>query len=376
MQRPAWGRRLLVHERKPNHQVTTMTSEVIANRQLDMMRPRVAAVARIAGMIAVVALCSILACARAEAQSPKQLDVNVFPAGFILPLWVAQDKGFFARNGLQVRLIATPNSVQQMTGLIDGQFDIAMTAVDNVIAYMEGQGEAPTRSTPDIVALMGSSSGFLSLITAPEIKSLADLRGTTLSVDAMTTGYAFTLRRMLAKAGLKDGDYTLARVGGMKERYEALLERKQAGSLLVPPFTLAALDRQFNELTTALALLGHFQGGVAAARRAWAAEHRDELIGFIRGNVAALDWLYDADNKREALQILQAHLAGTSAAVAERSYDVLLHPSSGFPRKAEIDVEGVRTVMDIRSQYAEPRKTLTDPSRYYDLTYYRAALSN
>ena len=345
-----------------------MTSEVIANRQFNMMRPRVAAVPRIAGMIAVVALCSILAWSRVEAQSLKKLDVNVFPAGFILPLWVAQDKGFFARNGLQVRMIATPNSVQQMTGLINGQFDIAMTAVDNVIAYMEGQGEAPTRSTPDIVAL--------SLITAPEIKSLADLRGTTLSVDAMTTGYAFTLRRMLEKAGLKDGDYTLTRVGGMKERYEALLERKQAGSLLVPPFTLAALDRQFNELTTALALLGHFQGGVAAARRAWAAEHRDELIGFIRGNIAALDWLYDANNKSKALQIFQAHLPGTSVAVAEKSYGVLLHPSSGFPRKGEIDVEGVRTVMEIRSQYAEPRKTLTDPSRYYDLTYYRAALSN
>ena len=141
-----------------------MTSEVIANRQFNMMRPRVAAVPRIAGMIAVVALCSILAWSRVEAQSLKKLDVNVFPAGFILPLWVAQDKGFFAQ--LQVRMIATPNSVQQMTGLINGQFDIAMTAVDNVIAYMEGQGEAPTRSTPDIVALMGSSSGFLSLITA------------------------------------------------------------------------------------------------------------------------------------------------------------------------------------------------------------------
>src|SRR5262245_62498737 len=182
---------------QPDHQVTTMTSEVIANRQFDILRPRVPAVPRIAGMIAVVALCSILACARAEAQSPKQLNVNVFPAGFILPLWVAQDKGFFARNGLQVRLIATPNSVQQMTGLIDGQFDIAMTAVDNVIAYLEGQGEAPTRSTPDIVALMGSSSGFLSLITAPEIKSLADLRWATLSVDDMNTGYAFTLRKIL-----------------------------------------------------------------------------------------------------------------------------------------------------------------------------------
>ena len=47
-------------------------------------------------------------------------------------------KGFFAPNGLQALLIATTNSVEQMTGLIDGQFDIAMTAVDNVIAYMEG----------------------------------------------------------------------------------------------------------------------------------------------------------------------------------------------------------------------------------------------
>src|SRR5262245_2459276 len=116
---------------QPNHQVTTMTSEVIANRQFDMMRPCVAAVPRIAGMIAVVALCSIIAWSRVEAQSLKTLDVNVFPAGFILPLWVAQDKGLFARNGLQVRLIATPNSVQQMTGLIDGRFDLAMTAVDN-----------------------------------------------------------------------------------------------------------------------------------------------------------------------------------------------------------------------------------------------------
>jgi hypothetical protein len=71
-----------------------MTPEVIANRQLNMMRPRVAAAARIVGMITVVALCSLLACSRGEAQSLKKLDVNVFPAGFILPLWVAQDKAF------------------------------------------------------------------------------------------------------------------------------------------------------------------------------------------------------------------------------------------------------------------------------------------
>jgi len=323
----------------------------------------------------VTVACAAFGSNRVDAQPLQTLDVNVFPAGFNLPLWVAQDKGFFARNGLEVGLIATPNSVKQMTGLIDGEFDIAMTAIDNVVAYMEGQGEAPTRSMPDVVAVMGSSSGFLSLIAAPEIKSLADLRGTALSVDAMTTGYAFTLRRMLATAGLKDGDYTLSKVGGMKERYEALVERKQAATLLVPPFTLAARDRQFNELATALGLLGHFQGGVAAVRRAWAAAHRDALVGFIRGNVAALDWLYALDNRSEALRIFQTHLPGTSLAVAEKSLAVLLHPTGGFPRKAEVDIDGVKTVMEIRSQYAEPHKALTDAARYFDLTYYRAALS-
>ena len=310
----------------------------------------------------------------AGAQQLKRLEVNVFPAGFIIPLWVAQDKGFFAAQGVEVNLINTPNSVQQMTGLIDGRFDIAMTAIDNVIAYMEGQGEAPTTTKPDIVAVMGSSSGFLSLIVTPDVKSMADLKGKVLSVDAMTTGYAFTLRKMLETVGLKDGDFTLVRVGGMKERYEALLANQQAGTLSVPPFTLAAVDKGFNEIATALSVFGHFQGGVAAVRPEWARTNKDALIGFIRGNIAALDWLYDEKNRGEAAEIFRKHLPATTPEVAAKSLGVLLHPQNGFPKKAQIDIEGVKVVMEARSQYAEPKKTLTDPSRYYDLTYYQAAL--
>lgn len=319
------------------------------------------------------ALCAMAACNQAQAQT--KLEVNVFPAGFIWPLWVAQDKNFFVRNGVDVHLIQTPNSVQQLTGLIDGKFDIGMTAIDNVIAYMEGQGEAPTRIKPDLVAVMGSSSGFLSLIVAPDVKKFSDLRGRTLSVDAMTTGYAFTLRKMLELAGLKDSDYTLVKVGGMKERYESMVGGKQSGTLSVPPFTLAARENGFNELATALGIFKHYQGGVAAVRRDWAANHRKELIGFIRGNLAALEWLYDPANKTEALKIFQNHLPGTSAAVAEKSYNVLLDPISGFPKRAEIDIMGVKVAMDIRSQYGEPRKQLSDPTRYYDLSYYKAAIA-
>ena len=78
-------------------------------------------------------------------QSLESLSVIVFPGGFNWPIWVAQDKGYFASDGIEVNLTNTPNSVFQLTNLIEGKFDIAMTAIDNVIAYMEGQGEAPTK---------------------------------------------------------------------------------------------------------------------------------------------------------------------------------------------------------------------------------------
>jgi hypothetical protein len=55
------------------------------------------------------------------------------------------------------RVDADPSSVFQLTGLIDGKFDIAINAIDNLIAYREGQGEEP-RVGPDLVAVMGGDS--------------------------------------------------------------------------------------------------------------------------------------------------------------------------------------------------------------------------
>jgi len=127
------------------------------------------------------------------------LTVNVFPGGFNWGIYVAQERGLFEKNGIRVTVQATPGSVAQMTGLSEGKFDIAMTAVDNIVAYVEGQGEAPIGPQPEFFAFMGSDTGFLSLVTAPDVKTIADLKGRTLSVDALTTGYAFVLFDILRR---------------------------------------------------------------------------------------------------------------------------------------------------------------------------------
>ena len=304
------------------------------------------------------------------------LEVMVFAGGFNWPIWAAQQQGFFTNNGVQVHLTLTPGSEYQLKSLIESNFDLAMTAIDNVIAYNEGQGEASIGVMPDLVVVMGGDNGFLRLVTVPDVTSYAALKGKTLTVDARTTGYAFVLEKMLQLGGLRDDEYELVKVGGVLARFEDLIQHNHAGTLLLSPFEVAAEAKGFHVLGSAIdAFDGHYQGLVAATRREWAKEHGSELVGYIRGYIAGLDWLYNPGNKDAAIALLREHLPQMSQELAANSYAILLDPKQGFDRKAAIDFEGVRRVLALRSEYGQPRKLLGDPMKYLDLTYYERALT-
>jgi len=320
-----------------------------------------------------LALASLFVIATTSAQSPAKLEVIVFPGGFNWPIWVAQEKGFFRENGVEVNITPTPGSVFQLVNLIDGKFDIAITAIDNLIAYREGQGEDP-KPGPDLIAVMGCDQGFLKLVTVPEVKSFADLRGRTVSVDARTTGYAFVLFEILGRNGLREPDYKVERAGGVLQRFQALMEKKHDGTLLLSPFEVQAEARGFNTLASASQVLGAYQGLVAGVRRSWAEKNREALIGFIRAYVRAVDWLYDPGNKAEAIALFRKNLPNMPAEGVEASYRLLLDPQTGFQQRGAINLDGVARVLSLRSKWAEPKKELGPPSSYYEPTFYDAAM--
>ena len=320
-----------------------------------------------------VALASISIIATTHAQTPARLEVIVFAGGFNWPIWVAQEKGFFRENGVEVNVSPTPGSVYQLVNLIDGKFDIAITAIDNLIAYREGQGEDP-KPGPDLIAVMGCDQGFLKLVTVPEVKSIADLRGKTVSVDARTTGYAFVLFEILDRNGLREPDYKVERAGGVLQRFQALVEKKHDGTLLLSPFEVQAEARGFNTLASASQVLGPYQGLVAGVRRSWAEKNREALIGYIRAYAGAVEWLYDPGNKAEAIAIFRKNLSNMPAEGIEASYRLLLDPQTGFQRRAAISLDGVSRVLSLRSKWAEPKKALGPPSTYYDPSFYDAAM--
>lgn len=307
-----------------------------------------------------------------EGLIPSRLRLNVFPGGFNWPSFVAQHEGMFAREGLSVELLSTTGSVAQMTGLAAGEFDIAITAFDNVVAYVEGQGEAPIGAQPEFFAFMGSDDSFLALVARPEISRIRELRGRSLSVDAATTGYAFVLFDMLERAGLEEGAYTVRKVGGMAQRFDDLCRGESAATLLSAPYDLIAERAGMRVLTR---LEPPYQGNVAAARRSWANRQPGLVAGFVRAYVAALRWLAISTNRGPACDILMRHVPGMTRQLAEASHALMLHDQSGFSCDGQIEPDGVARVLRLRSRYAADNRKLHEPGTYSDLRYWQLAFA-
>jgi ABC-type nitrate/sulfonate/bicarbonate transport system substrate-binding protein len=306
---------------------------------------------------------------------PQPLSIIVFPGGANLPLWAGIRQGFFAQQDIDIEMSYTRSSVEQITGLVNGGWDLGLTGFDNIVAYQEGQGETALDRKPDLFAFMGGDNAFLRLVVRPEIESYASLNGRTLSVDALTTGFAFVLRKMLALNGIRETDVSFESAGGGIQRFEALKEGRHAGTLLMTPFELIGRKFGLRELQAASDVLPHYQGVTGVACRGWAEANSDSLERFIAGYLLALRWLYAKDNMQEACAIHMEKMPGMTAELAAATYGLLLAEIGGFEPMAQLDIDGMKTVLALRSEYGRPQKKLTDYQKYMNLTYYSRALA-
>ena len=335
------------------------------------------ALGRLLACLPFLALASVNAqtpAAPPAAPVPGAIQVISFGGGFNLPIWAARDQGFFKKHGIEVQHTITADSKQVFSGLMEGKYHVAITALDNILAYQEGQGELKFDPPSDFFGFMGSDDGFLSLVAAPDVKSFADLKGKTISVDAMSNGFSFALRDMLARNGIKESDVQWARAGGTDRRFAALMEGQHAATMLRAPFDLQAKNRGFNQLATTRSTIGNYMGIVGASRRSWAASNEAQVVSFIRAYRDAIRWLKMPENRPQAQALLMKYVPNMNAQIAAQSGDLLLDPQSGFFSDVQLDDKGIQAVMDLRSKLGESTQKLTDPSKYVDKRYWQKAL--
>ena len=304
----------------------------------------------------------------------ETIKLIAFPGAPNLPIFVAQEKGWFTKHGVDLAITMTPSSAYQAEALAKGEFDIAGTAFDNVVAYTEGQGAVALPETPDFFAFIGATQIELAIVAQPDLKTVKDLEGKSLALDAPGTGFAFVLYHMLEKGGVLPGKYERVAVGATPQRWESVKAGQHAATMTIEPFTSIGRAQGFNIVAKSTDTIADYQGGVFASRRSWAAQNRSKLVGFIKAYLDGLAWTLDPANKEEATQILLRNMPDIKPPVAGAVMGSLLSPKSGLTPKAEVTIEGIRTVLDLRMRYGKPGAVLNDPHKYVDLSFYEEAL--
>ena len=130
--------------------------------------------------------------------------------------------GSYTKYGLQIQIprSASGGSDEVRKWLASGELDLADYGVDNAIAMVENAGV-------DVILVAATDYTPTEVVAQPEIKSLADLRGKIVLVDAPNTQNALALKKILSTAGLNAGtDYRIAAVGykGGKARVDFIPE--------------------------------------------------------------------------------------------------------------------------------------------------------
>ena len=287
-----------------------------------------------------------------------------------LPLAVAAMHGTFAKFGLEVQDTVAPSSDKLRSMIAADEAEIAHVSVDNAVAMVD-------TGAADVVVVLGGESTLNELIAQPDIHSMTDLRGKTVSVDATNTAYALQLRKMLRSVGLETGrDYQMKPIGASPLRLKALHENKEyAATVLGPPASLAAKHDGFVSLGPVEKFVGRSQSASAFAKRIWAESHSDSLVRYLAAYVEGQRWLLDPANKPQVIELIQREF-NLPAAVAAEMYAGSMQGRGGYQKDARFDLDGFKNVLRLRAEIeGAPGGKTPAPDKYFDLSYYRKALA-
>ena len=316
-----------------------------------------------------VAIAVLAICASSFAQQGATQKIRVLCLARPLPVVIAESRGILAKYGIEVEFLMRPSSESLRKDLASGIGDVAFLAVDNDVAMVDSAGV-------DVVIVMGAESSENEIIAQAGTKSIADLRGRTLLVDATNTAYALELKKVLQMNGMHSGkEYELKPVGSTPFRLQAMREnRDYAAAVMNPPYSIVAKQGGMVSLGTMRGLLGWDLDRGTFALRTWARGNSDLLERYLAAYVEGQRWLMTPSNRQQVVELVMKE-SNLTEPIAGNWYDAMVK-SGGYAKDAAFDVEGFKKTLQLRAE-VEAGGTGAAPAadKYYDLSYYRAALA-
>lgn len=199
-----------------------------------------------------------------------------------LPVWVAKDAGYFARNGLFVEPVQIRGGSLITLAIITGDLPFSGAGAESVIAARASGGDVILLACP-------VDTDPVYLITRPEIKSPQDLKGLASAVTRYGSTTHFYLRAALKHVGLNpDRDMTILQLGAGPEMVIALDRGSIAAAALTTRYAIPFLERRWPVLVD----LSHtdlvYPSSCVTSSRAYIRTEPKTTHDFLRAYVAGI----------------------------------------------------------------------------------------
>ena len=273
------------------------------------------------------------------------------------PLWVAQEKGFLAKQGLSIEPIFFSAGPPAMQALVAGDLDIVVTSAPNVVN--------PRLGGADTVMILSIIPTFIDhIISAPSITSPEQLRGKIGSVNRFGSISEMGLRLSLRRLGIDpEKDVRIVPAGGNPERLAAISKGISQFTIMNEPFIKEAERLGFRDLVNMATLKIPLHGNGIVTREAIIKTKRPVVAKFARAITEAI--YYIKADKEGTKAIIGKYTRFTDPEGLERTYKNYTAVLLDVPYA---DPAGIKTLLDDMAA-KNPKAAAADPKSFVDQSF-------
>jgi ABC-type nitrate/sulfonate/bicarbonate transport system substrate-binding protein len=254
----------------------------------------------------------------------------------VSPLWIAQEKGFFAKYGVNVQPVYMPGSPVMIATLSTGQIQFANSGGTAALGAAAGGLDLK------VIGTFTSRIPF-DLVVNPAIKSPKDLKGKRLGVQVI--GGTIWMGAMLGLEHLgleprRDGIQVIA-AGDQTMLSQALEKGTVDATVVDSAFSNSLKQRGFPILVELSKTQIPFVSNGIVARASYLQLQADSARSTLKGWLEGVAYALSPKMKPSVIETIVRHLKIANPALAEQGYQDLLQVTD---RKPYPSLEGLRNV--------------------------------
>ena len=278
-------------------------------------------------------------------------------SGLHSAVWVAEDKGLFRKNGLEVEVIVTgQGGTAGISALLANDIQMVNSAGDVLVA-------AALRGGDTIMVASVVNKGLQRLVSKPEIKTPADLKGKRVGVTRIGAVSHSVLLMMLQRWKMNVNDVQVLQLGSSPNMLASLDKGGVDAAVLTIPSMFVAEDRGYPVLLDMADTDIYYLHTMVATTRQYIKANRDKVLRFLRGYVEGIAFV--KHNKKESLDVVRKklRLGPEQERNLERSLDLLI--AKYYESVPYSSLRGVETVLGFVEK-DNPKAKGADPKSFVD----------